>query len=90
VNADGMLGRALCEKGRVYFSRSAIKAYQSARRVRQMGSIKFNAHFLYVLENFFPFLSKTHLINRLKQKSGKKHSEMHRKGHVDSPKYNVE
>lgn len=76
VNADGMLGRCLCQKGQVMFSQFEIKAFQSARRINEMGSVQFNSHFVYVLENFFPFLSNTRIIKRCKDKSGNNHSKM--------------
>jgi len=81
VNSDGLLGRALCDRGRVMFSRSEIKAYMSARRMHEMGFIRFNAHFAYMWENFFPSLSGTSLIKRLKRKSGHSHSRMRHPGH---------
>ena len=76
VNADGMLGRKLGKKGKVWFSFFKIKAYTSARRIESMGGWTFNLHFIYVLENFFPFLSKSSLIQKVKNKSGQNHSDM--------------
>ncbi len=76
VNADGMLGRKLCSEGDVWFSYSKVKAYMSARRINEMGALRFNAHFAYVLENFFPSLSQTAFIQRNKGISGQNHSQM--------------
>jgi glycosyltransferase involved in cell wall biosynthesis len=83
VNADGLLGKKLSSHGKVYFSLIEIRAYQSARRVREMGSIKFNVHFFYVLENFFPFMSKTNLVRNLKNESSKRHSQMRKNENYD-------
>jgi glycosyltransferase involved in cell wall biosynthesis len=83
VNADGMLGRALCHRGKVFFSLVGIKAYQSPRRVKEMGFLEFNAHFFYVLENFFPFLSRTRLIKKSKYQSGITHSKMREESNID-------
>lgn len=76
VNADGMMGKRLLEIGKIKFSMDA-RVYISARRMRHMGFINFNKHYLYVLENFFPELSRTTLLKKLKQKSGNVHKKMH-------------
>jgi glycosyltransferase involved in cell wall biosynthesis len=81
VNADGAFGRALCRHGRVVFCFSSVRAFQSSRRMRKMGAVKFNAHFAYVLENFFPFLSATGLMRRLKHESGQSHSVMRKEAY---------
>ena len=75
VNADGMMGRRFSEMGKVKFS-TGMKVFISPRRFLKMGFSRFNFHYLYVLENFFPFLSKTSFIKNLKNKSGSVHSEM--------------
>jgi glycosyltransferase involved in cell wall biosynthesis len=75
VNADGMMGKRFSEMGKVKFSTS-MKVFISPRRFVKMGFSRFNFHYLYVLENFFPFLSKTSFIKNLKNKSGAAHSEM--------------
>jgi glycosyltransferase involved in cell wall biosynthesis len=79
INADGMLGRKLCNSGRVWFSFFKVKAYNSTRRVKAMGAVDFNKHFIYVLENFFPFLSNTSFIRTNKFSSGESHSMMRKK-----------
>ncbi len=76
VNADGMLGRKLCSNGKVWFSYFKVKGYSSSRRVKSMGTVKFYMHFAYVIENFFPSLSETSFMRKLKNSSGQKHSEM--------------
>lgn len=78
INADGMLGRKLCNSGDVWFSYFKVKAYSSARRIKSMGGANFNMHFVYVLENFFPFLSNSTLLKSVKTKTGHNHSEMHK------------
>ena len=85
VNADGLLGRKLCERGEVWFSYFKVKAYASARRIKEMGAISFNSHFAYVLENFFPFLSNSAFIQNNKRRSGQNHSEMHQIISITSP-----
>lgn len=76
INGDGMLGRQLSEIGKVKFS-NTIAVIISSRRFCKMGFFKFNLHYLYVLENFFPFLSKTSFLKTLKGKSGSVHRNMH-------------
>ncbi len=75
LNADGMIGKQLSEIGKVRFSNSTAVAI-SPRRFVKMGFFKFNAHYLYVLENFFPFLSKTSFLNKLKNQSASIHRNM--------------
>ncbi len=76
INADGIMGRWLSEMGKVKFSMS-MKVFISPRRFLKMGFSRFNFHYLYILENFFPFLSKTSFIKNLKNKSGAVHRDMH-------------
>jgi glycosyltransferase involved in cell wall biosynthesis len=75
VNADGIMGKQFSEMGKVKFFTS-MKVFISPRRFMKMGFSKFNRHYLYVLENFFPFLSNTSFIKKLKNKSGSVHREM--------------
>jgi len=84
VNADGMLGKKLCANGLVRFSFFRVRAYASARRITSMGGVRFTIHFLYVLENFFPFLSRSALIRKVKDHSGQIHSQMRMKDAADS------
>ena len=79
INGDGMLGRQLSEMGKVRFSNTTAVII-SPRRFYRMGFFKFNLHYLYVLENFFPFLSKTSFLKTLKTKSGSVHRNMHLTG----------
>ena len=76
INGDGRLGKYLSEIGKVKFSNSTVVII-SPRRFYKMGFLKFNLHYLYVLENFFPFLSKTSFLKNLKNKSGSIHRDMH-------------
>jgi glycosyltransferase involved in cell wall biosynthesis len=78
VNADGIMGKKLAEIGKIQFS-MGMRVYISARRMRNMGFINFNKHYLYVLENFFPELSGTAFLKSLKQKSGRVHKKMHKR-----------
>ena len=76
INADGIFGQKLVRVGNVKF---CLRTYifASARRMRKMGFLRFNAHYLYVLENFFPFLSKTRLIKNFKKRSKMVHRKIH-------------
>lgn len=78
VNADGIMGKKLSELGKIQFSMDAW-VYISARRIKHMGILNFNKHYLYVLENFFPELSRTTFLQRIKLKSGHVHKKMHEK-----------
>jgi glycosyltransferase involved in cell wall biosynthesis len=75
VNGDGMLGKQLLDIGKVKFSNEAVVII-SPRRFNKMGLIRFNLHYLYVLENFLPFLSQTSFFNKLKHKSESTHRNM--------------
>jgi glycosyltransferase involved in cell wall biosynthesis len=76
INGDGMMGRHLSEIGKVKFSNRA-SVIISPRRFYKMGFAKFNMHYFYVLENFFPFLSKASFLRNMKNKSGSVHTQMH-------------
>ena len=76
INADGIMGKQLSEIGRVKFS-MGTNVFISPRRFFKMGFSKFNLHYLYVLENFFPFLSKTSFLKKWKTKSSAVHRKMH-------------
>lgn len=78
VNADGILGKRLSEIGKVKFSDNTAVMI-SSRRFSKMGFLNFNVHYLYVLENFFPFLSRTSFLKLLKNKSELTHGNMHLK-----------
>lgn len=75
INSDGYVGRQLSEIGKVKFSNTAAVLI-SPRRFYQMGFFRFNLHYLYVLENFFPFLSRTSFLRSLKDNSGAVHRNM--------------
>ena len=78
INSDGYVGKQLSEIGKVKFSNTAAVLI-SPRRFYEMGFFKFNLHYLYVLENFFPFLSETAFLKSLKDSSGAVHSNMRKK-----------
>jgi hypothetical protein len=68
MNSDGKMGSCLSKLGKVKFS-IKTPVFISSRRFHEMGFAKFNLHYLYVLENFFPFLSETTLLKSVKAKS---------------------
>lgn len=76
INADGLMGKRLLELGEVAFFLDT-PIYLSARRMKNMGFINFNKHYLYALENFFFFASKTRAIQSWKHRSTSKHRKMH-------------
>ncbi len=76
INGDGLMGQKLSELGKVKFVMNT-RVFISPRRFHKMGFVKFNLHYLYVLENFFPSLHKNSLIKTLKNKSEVVHSKMH-------------
>jgi len=76
INADGLMGRKLIKMGKVDFD-IKLYVYISARRMKNMGLSKFITHYLYILENFFPFLSHTNLIKGFKKKSRSIHRKLH-------------
>jgi len=76
INADGLFGQSLSNMGEVKFYFDTY-VFVSARRMRKMGFLGFNFHYLYVLENFLPLLSKTRLIKLVKQKSKERHHMIH-------------
>jgi len=82
-NADGMMGRYLVRRYQTVFDNRA-PVYISARRAKSWGIIRFSRHYLYVLENFFPWISHKRWFQSLKAKSAKSHSEIHGKHPVSS------
>jgi len=75
INADGLMGRRLLEMGEVGFFLDTY-IYLSARRMRNMGLIAFNRHYLYAFENFLFFASNAKAIRSFKVSSKKKHRKM--------------
>ena len=75
INADGLMGRKLLEMGEVGFFLDTY-IYLSARRMRNMGLIAFNRHYLYAFENFLFFASNAKAIRSFKVSSKKKHRKM--------------
>lgn len=76
VNADGIMGRYLANHHRTLFDKDAI-VYISARRASNWGFSRFTRHYLYVIENFVPSISRYQWFQRLKIESGRKHGEIH-------------
>ena len=76
INADGLMGKKLLEMGEVAFSYDTY-VFLSARRMKDMGFLNFNKHYLYSFENIFFFLSRTGLLKSLKSRSKMKHRKIH-------------
>lgn len=76
INADGLMGRKLLQLGEVAFFLDTY-VHLSARRMKNLGFINFNKHYLYVLENFLFSTSESGIIKSLKLNSKKKHRKMH-------------
>ncbi len=76
INADGLMGKKLLKRGEVAFFLDA-NVWISARRIKNMGIIGFNRHYLYVFENLFFFLSNTKIMENLKTRSKMKHRKIH-------------
>lgn len=76
INADGLMGRKLLQLGEVAFFLDTY-VHLSARRMKNLGFINFNKHYLYVLENFLFSTSKSGIMKSLKLSSKKKHRKMH-------------
>lgn len=76
INADGLMGRRLLGMGEVAFFMDT-NVYASGRRMRNMGFVAFNRHYLYALENVFFFTSNIGLTKSIKTSSRMKHREMH-------------
>jgi glycosyltransferase involved in cell wall biosynthesis len=75
INADGLMGKKLLDMGKVAFFLDT-PIYLSARRMKKMGFVNFNKHYLYALENFFFFFSNTGLVKDSKTRSKSKHRKM--------------
>ena len=82
VNGDGLMGQKLTAMGKVKFAMDK-KVFISSRRFRKMGFFKFNSHYFYVFENFFPYLRTTSFLKILKNKSGAVHSDMRQTNGID-------
>ncbi|VVB84169.1 Glycosyltransferase AglE [uncultured archaeon] len=76
VNADGLFGRELSKRGEIKFD-SSTYVHISSRRLWEMGFLRFNLLFLYVLENFIPFLSSSNSFNERKVKAKQRHHKLH-------------
>jgi glycosyltransferase involved in cell wall biosynthesis len=75
INADGLMGKELLDIGDVTFSLDTC-IYLSARRMKNMGFINFNKHYLYAIENFFFFMSNKSVLKAWKARAAKKHRAM--------------
>ena len=76
VNADGLMGGYLVSRYATIFD-NRVPVYISARRARTWGIARFASHYLYVLENFLPDISRQKWFGRLKSRSANKHGEIH-------------
>ena len=76
INADGIMGKRLSKMGEVAFLPDTF-VYISARRMKNMGFLGFNKHYIYVLENLFFFLSNTQILRTFKLRSTLRHPKMH-------------
>jgi glycosyltransferase involved in cell wall biosynthesis len=76
INADGLMGRKLLDMGEVNFFMDT-NVYASGRRMKNMGFVAFNRHYLYALENVFFFSSNFGLTKSIKLESRMKHRKMH-------------
>ena len=75
INADGLMGKELLDIGDVEFCLDTY-IHSSARRMKKMGFINFNRHYLYAIENFFFFASNRGVIRAWKVRATKKHRKM--------------
>jgi glycosyltransferase involved in cell wall biosynthesis len=76
VNADGLMGQYLASRRKVSFD-GRVVIYISARRATSWGMPRFIRHYFYVLENFFPPLSKRQWFQSMKSRSRKTHGQIH-------------
>ena len=76
VNADGLMGRYLASRHRILFD-NGVTVFISARRATNWGISRFTRHYLYVLENFLPGISRKQWFRSLKSRSSKSHGEIH-------------
>lgn len=74
MNSDGLFGKELGKLGKIKFI-NGLFIFISSRRMREEGFIRFNLHYLYVIENF------THLsfFEGYKKKVLMKHEHSHKK-----------
>ncbi|HVH16351.1 MAG TPA: glycosyltransferase [Candidatus Angelobacter sp.] len=77
-NADGTIGRYLVSRYQTIFD-NRVRVYISARRAKTWGIARFTHHYLYVLENFLPGISRKQWFQSLKSRSRKSHGEIHGK-----------
>jgi hypothetical protein len=56
ISDDGLIGKELLKAGKVRFCPD-LKVFVSARRFNEMGFVRFNLHYLYMLENVFFWLA---------------------------------
>ena len=76
INADGLMGKKLLRMGDVAFFLDTY-FFSSARRIKNMGFLGFNKHYLYAIENFLFFASESPVVKAWKFRARKGHSKMH-------------
>lgn len=76
MNADGLFGKELKKHGKIKFDYGCL-VFTSSRRMWEFGFVRFNLHFLYVIENFFNIGSK--LFGNYKREVLIRHEQTHHK-----------
>jgi glycosyltransferase involved in cell wall biosynthesis len=77
VNGDGLMGKLLVKIGKVKFYPKPLVSIDS-RRLKSMGFMGFNLQFIYVIENFLPFIGTLKFFKTMKNKLNNKHLKLHR------------
>jgi hypothetical protein len=89
IDADGNFLNLFASNRKVKFSNGTKYLVVSGRRMRKMGFLNFNFHFLYMLDIFVPFLRESKIITILKRASARyRASESKKKS--GNLKYSVE
>ena len=87
VNADGLMGRTLAKHYRIQYDHDA-NVYVSSRRAQKSGLVGFNTHYIYVLEDYIPSLSRRQWFAQLKERTLHRHKELHLEAGEPKPKNN--
>jgi len=69
IDGDGFFLNTFARDRKVGFLRGTKYFFASGRRMRKMGFLSFNTHFLYMVDIFLPFLRDSTLIKLLERKS---------------------
>jgi len=69
IDADGNLLNSFANNRKVEFLNGTKYFLVSGRRMKKMGFLSFNFHFLYMIDIFFPFLRESKIIGMLKRTS---------------------